>query len=130
VAWTSFLEAPSSGEHPVQIYDDLAEIAESVASFLDAGFRAGAPALLVATSDHAETFETQLERAGWHCEKLRRQRLLVILEADDTLAERDRCGRSTCGPSRPPSGVPASSRAARVRGCGCRAGLTAFRPGR
>jgi hypothetical protein len=86
VAWTSFLEAPSSGEHAVQIYGDLAEIAESVASFLDAGFRAGAPALLVATSDHAETFETHLERAGWQCEELRRQGLLVVLDAGDTLA--------------------------------------------
>jgi hypothetical protein len=85
VTWASFLDAPSPGEHAVQIYDDLTELVETVASFLDAGFRADDPALLVITADHVHTFEARVESDGWNCVELRRQGLLAILDADETL---------------------------------------------
>jgi hypothetical protein len=85
VTWASFLDAPSSGEHAVQIYDDLADLAETVAAFVDAGLRVGEAALLVISADHAAAFEAGLEAAGWNCAEMQRQGLLVILDADETL---------------------------------------------
>lgn len=52
MSWTRFLEEAAPAEHAVQVYvelDELDELAASVGRFLDAGFRAGEPAVVIST---------------------------------------------------------------------------------
>jgi sugar/nucleoside kinase (ribokinase family) len=64
MSWKTFLESAPPAEHAVQVYSELDELAVSVRSFLDAGFRAGEPALVIATPEHWEAFRAELERRG------------------------------------------------------------------
>src|SRR5262245_18871387 len=77
MSWTMFLDAAPEAGHAVQIYDDVAELSNSVAHFLDAGFRAGEPALVIATAAHWKSFAAELEKRGWDLELLREQGLLT-----------------------------------------------------
>jgi KaiC/GvpD/RAD55 family RecA-like ATPase len=86
MSWSSFLEGAPPTEHAVQVYTELDELAVSVGRFLDAGFRAGEPALVIATAEHWETFERELERRGSGVEELRAQGVFTLLDADETLA--------------------------------------------
>ena len=85
MSWTTFLEnAPPAG-HGVQVYAELDELAVSVGRFLDAGFRAGEPALAIVTPDHWQAFEAELARHGHDVDRLRAQGLLTSCDADETL---------------------------------------------
>jgi KaiC/GvpD/RAD55 family RecA-like ATPase len=70
----------------VQVYCELDDLAVTVGRFLDAGFRAGEPALVIATPGHRQVFETELERRGAAVTELRKQGRLTCCDADETLA--------------------------------------------
>lgn len=92
MGWKTFLENASPAEHAVQVYTELDELARSVGSFLTAGFRAGEPALVIATPEHWEAFRAELEARGSDVGELQAQGLVTCLDADETLAtfmERD-----------------------------------------
>jgi MEDS: MEthanogen/methylotroph, DcmR Sensory domain len=86
MSWSTFLESAPPGEHGVQIYRELGELASSVARFLEAGFKAGEPAIVIATADHRQVFAAELERHGRNVGELEEQLLLRWLDADETLA--------------------------------------------
>jgi hypothetical protein len=68
------------------VYADLDELAESVASYLAAGFEAGEPGLVVATPAHLSRFAEHLDAAGWDAQRIEASDLLVVADADATLA--------------------------------------------
>jgi hypothetical protein len=84
-SWTEFVHDAQSG-HAVQVYADLDDLAESVAAYLSAGFENGEPAVVVATRDHVARFAQKLAAAGWDERKVQADRLLVLADADATLA--------------------------------------------
>jgi hypothetical protein len=86
MSWKTFLESASPAEHGVQVYTELDELAVSVGSFLDAGFRAGEPALVIATPEHWEALRSELEHRGVDLDELQRVGMLTCLDADETLA--------------------------------------------
>jgi len=86
MSWTTFLDQACPAEHAVQVYMDLDELAISVGRFLDAGFRAGSPAVVIATSGHSEAFRAEIERRGWSFDELQAQGLLTCCDAEETLA--------------------------------------------
>src|SRR5581483_10441802 len=83
--WSSFLERAPAGEHAVQIYGRLDELAVVVGAYLDAGLRRGSPALVIATPAHRRAFGVALERRGWSTAELERDVLLVHADAEETL---------------------------------------------
>jgi hypothetical protein len=84
--WVDFLRTPGDAGHAVQVYAELDELAESLAAYLATGFAAGEPAVVIATHDHQETFDRFLAGTGWDAEVLSAARLLLTLDADETLA--------------------------------------------
>jgi hypothetical protein len=86
MSWKTFLENASPVEHGVQVYTELDELAASVGSFLDAGFRAGEPALVIVTPGHWTAFRAELERRGSNLGELEERGLLTRRDADETLA--------------------------------------------
>lgn len=83
MTWSGFIAAPSASEHAVQLYGELAELVDSVAAFFDAGWRAGEPAVVIATNAHWTTFRGALEQRGWDIDALRAQHLLTLLDAEE-----------------------------------------------
>jgi KaiC/GvpD/RAD55 family RecA-like ATPase len=86
MSWAMFLEGAPPAGHAVQVYSELDELAASVGTFLDAGFRAGDPAVVIASSDHWEAFRSQLEQRGHDVDALHEQGVLTCCDADETLA--------------------------------------------
>jgi hypothetical protein len=86
LSWTTFLDRACPAEHAVQVYMDLDELAISVGRFLDAGFRAGEPAVVIATSGHWEAFRAEIERRAWSVDELQARGLLTRRDAEETLA--------------------------------------------
>ncbi|MDQ2967881.1 MAG: MEDS domain-containing protein [Actinomycetota bacterium] len=84
--WIEFLRGAPSGGHAVQIYRDESELAESVASYLAAGFRDGDPALVVACPEHRTSFAAALATRNWDIAELEAQGLLTVADAGATLA--------------------------------------------
>jgi hypothetical protein len=84
--WVEFLRSPGDAGHAVQVYAELDELAESVAAYLATGFAAGEPAVVIATADHQATFVRFLAGAGWDAEVLGEAGLLLMLDAEETLA--------------------------------------------
>ena len=76
-SWNRFLDGSAPASHGVQVYADTDELAESVATYLAAGFQAGEPAIVVATPEHVEAFRQRL--AGFD------ERLLIAADAASTL---------------------------------------------
>jgi DcmR-like sensory protein len=85
MSWTNFLESAAPAEHAVQVYADLDELAASVGAFLDAGFGAGEPALVISTPDHWQVFREEIERRGRPVDELQEQGLLTCCDAEETL---------------------------------------------
>jgi hypothetical protein len=86
MSWKTFLESATPAEHAVQVYTELEELTESVGCFLDAGFRAGEPALVIATPEHWEAVRAELERRGSDLAELEAGGTITVLDADETLA--------------------------------------------
>lgn len=85
MSWTNFLESAPPAEHAVQVYADLDELAASVGKFLDAGLRAGEPAVVISTPGHWQVFREEIERCGRPVDELQEQGLLTCLDAEETL---------------------------------------------
>lgn len=85
MSWTTFLESAPAADHAVQVYDDLAELANSVGRYLDAGFGRGEPGVLIATAAHRHAFAAELRSRGWDTDQLEGKGLLVCLDAQQTL---------------------------------------------
>jgi DcmR-like sensory protein len=85
MSWTTFLESAPPSDHAVQCYCELDELAVSVGRFLDAGFRAGEPAVVIACAGHWQVFREELERHGRAVDWLEDQGLLNRCDADETL---------------------------------------------
>jgi KaiC/GvpD/RAD55 family RecA-like ATPase len=83
--WKDFLRGGAPTGHAVQIYDELDELAESVAAYLAAGFDAGEPAIVVATREHLGRFTDHLGAAGWDTGRIEAQGLLTVADADSAL---------------------------------------------
>src|SRR3954453_17516296 len=83
---TTFLESAPPAGPGVQVYGELDELAVSVGRFLDAGFRAGEPALVIATAGQKQAFCDELERRGWKLDGLQEQGLLTHHDEVETLA--------------------------------------------
>jgi hypothetical protein len=84
--WTAFVERAASSDHAVQLYDDVSELAQTVAAFLDAGFELGAPAIVIATADHRRHVDEALAAVGRDVDALERQGLLRQADAEEVLA--------------------------------------------
>src|SRR6476659_11031428 len=70
MSWSMFLEGAPPAGHAVQVYSELDELAASVGTYLDAGFRAGEPAVVIATAGHTPAFLAELERRGHDVDEL------------------------------------------------------------
>jgi len=84
-SWETFLDEGGTHAHAVQIYRDVRELAQSVATYFDAGFASGAPALLVATAAHEPAYLEALAEHGRHPDQLAADGLLVTKDAEATL---------------------------------------------
>ena len=88
--WQRFQDGSAQSAHAVHVYEDTAELAESVATYLSAGFDAGQPAIVVATPEHVQAFADCL--AGSDIA----DGLLLFADAEETLEallEDDRLSR-------------------------------------
>jgi hypothetical protein len=86
MSWNTFLESAAPAEHAVQVYTELDELAVSVGRFLDAGFRAGEPAVVIADASHWDVFRAALEFRGHDAAELQTRGLLTCRDAEETLA--------------------------------------------
>lgn len=84
--WADFLAGMDRCGHAVQIYGDIGELADSVATYLTSGFEAGEPAVVVATAEHTEHFLGRLAALGWDAQRIEREACLRIEDAHATLA--------------------------------------------
>ena len=72
-------------DHLVQVYRESYELAESVATYLVAGFEAGEAAVVVGTAAHWPLFADRLSRRGWDSDQLQADGLLLVADADEIL---------------------------------------------
>jgi MEDS: MEthanogen/methylotroph, DcmR Sensory domain len=86
VSWRTFIDSPAVGDHGVQVYDGIGDLAHSVGRFLQAGFVKGAPAIVIATADHRLAIEGELRARGQDPVALEEGGLLVCRDAAETLA--------------------------------------------
>ena len=85
MTWAKFIERAPAAEHAVQVYDDVSELARSVAAYLAAGFRAGDPALVITTPDHWDAVARELDSRAWDPGALERKGLLTRDDAERLL---------------------------------------------
>ena len=85
-SWGDFLKGAGARSHGVQVYGDAAELAESVAAYLAAGFERDQPGVLVATPEHLTLFADRLGSRGWPLGDAEGAGLLVVADAEETLA--------------------------------------------
>ncbi|RKH17336.1 histidine kinase [Corallococcus sp. CA047B] len=84
---TAQRQHPSGGsDHRVQFYEDPSFLFDVVAKFLDAGFKEGEPAVVIASEAHAEGFTARLKALGFEVERALEDGRLVLLDARATLA--------------------------------------------
>lgn len=86
MSWSTFLEDAPPTEHGVQVYRELDELTACVGRFLDAGFAAGEPAIVIAAADHRDALTGEIERRGRKAGELQEQGLLTWRDADELLA--------------------------------------------
>lgn len=85
-SWGDFLRGAGPSSHGVQVYGEPGELAESVAAYLMAGFERDQPAVLVATPEHLSLFAEALATRGWALDGAERAGLVVVADAEQTLA--------------------------------------------
>jgi hypothetical protein len=85
-SWADFLRGAGAQSHGVQVYGDAAEVAESVASYLAAGFERDQAGVLVATPEHLTLFADRLASRGWRLNDAESTGLLLVADAEETLA--------------------------------------------
>jgi hypothetical protein len=84
-SWRSFIERAPAAGHAVHIYDDVSDLARSVAAYLAGGFRVGDPGLLIVTPHRWKVFARELERGEWDPAAVERLGLLVRANAEEVL---------------------------------------------
>ena len=70
-----------TSEHHVQLFDSSRSLAETVSTFLLAGFQRGEPLLIVATPEHRERLGRKLTDAGVNIHEATAANRLVMLDA-------------------------------------------------
>jgi len=85
-SWGDFLKGAGIHSHGVQVYEDAGDLADSVAAYLVAGFERDQPAVLVATPEHLSLFGERLATRGWELGEAESAGLLVVADAEETLA--------------------------------------------
>ncbi len=85
-SWGDFLKGAGAPSHGVQVYGDACDLAESVAAYLAAGFERDEPGILVATPEHLPLFADRLGSRGWSLGVAEAAGLLVVADAEETLA--------------------------------------------
>ena len=79
---------PKQHRHLVQFYDgDLRPLARNVSRYLAEGLAQGHAAIVIAVPEHAAAFVAQLATAGVDSAAALRDGRLVLLDADETLAQ-------------------------------------------
>jgi len=84
--WRELLQAPSGGDHFVQVYKDEAFLLEAVAEYAGTGLRRGEGVVIIATPSHRAAFVQQLAGDGVDAEEALQRGQLLLLDADETLA--------------------------------------------
>lgn len=74
-----------TSEHHLQLFDSSKSLAETVGTFLMAGFHRGEPLLVVATPEHRELLSRKLSEAGLNLHEATAANRLLILDAVQTL---------------------------------------------
>jgi len=85
-SWGEFLKGACARSHGVQVYEEAADLADSVAAYLTAGFERDQPGVLVARPEHMTLFADRLDARGWDVERAENAGLLVTADAEETLA--------------------------------------------
>lgn len=85
-SWGEFLRGAGPRAHGVQIYGEPAELADSVAAYVSAGFDRDDPAVLVVTPANLELFRERIELRGWDVKAAEGNGLLHVADAEETLA--------------------------------------------
>jgi hypothetical protein len=85
-SWSAFLDGSAGSGHAVHVYGEVRELAETASAYLAAGFDRGEPALVVATPEHWSSFAAALRARDWPADRLERERLLFLEDADAVLA--------------------------------------------
>ncbi|HEY6835671.1 MAG TPA: MEDS domain-containing protein [Gaiellaceae bacterium] len=86
-SWRNFIERAPAAGHAVQVYDDVPELAGSVAGFLTAGFGAGESGLVIARPEHWQALTAELEQRGSNASGLERKGLLAHADAEELLGK-------------------------------------------
>jgi hypothetical protein len=81
------LAATAGHFHAVRFYQDAASLARIVSEFLAEGLIGGQPAVVIATAEHRDAIEQALHRRGLDVERLKLGGNLLVLDADEMLAE-------------------------------------------
>lgn len=84
-SWGEFLRGAGPSAHGVQIYSEPAELADSVAAYVAAGFERDDPAVLVVTPSNLELVRVRLESRGWDLREAETAGLLHVADAEQTL---------------------------------------------
>lgn len=81
--------APAAGRHfhAVQFYPDRHALARIVSEFLDEGFSAGEPAIVIATPEHRDAIEAALRMRDVDVTDRRRSNDLIVADAAQTLSQ-------------------------------------------
>jgi MEDS: MEthanogen/methylotroph, DcmR Sensory domain len=82
MTWSSFMRSASSCEHGVHVYEDAAELVESVRGYLEAGFAAGQPGLVIATAANRAAIEAELDAPAGLLSSLDAEEMLAALMVD------------------------------------------------
>jgi hypothetical protein len=85
-SWNRFVHYPAPPEHGVQVYRDVDELVVTVSEYLAAGFEQGEPAVVVATPAHWGLIAERLERGGWDAATVAGRGLVLLADAEATLA--------------------------------------------
>jgi MEDS: MEthanogen/methylotroph, DcmR Sensory domain len=83
--WDAFVSGDDPSGHGAEIYSDVGELAESVATFLAAGFEAGEAGVVVATPEHVAAITDALAARGWSAQAIDASAQLLISDAESTL---------------------------------------------
>jgi hypothetical protein len=86
-SWGDFLKGAGTHSHGVQVYENAGDLADSVAAYLAAGFERDQPAVVVSTPEHLSLFAERLATRGWGFADAESAGLLVVADAEETLAE-------------------------------------------
>src|SRR5690348_1944783 len=79
---------PAAGNfHAVRFYRDAHDLGATVAAYVAEGFTLGQPAVVIATPPHVDQIREQLRARGLSSEQLARDDRLVLLDAEETLAQ-------------------------------------------